>query len=217
VDGTGLEYLRNRVYDSQSGRFTQEDPIGLAGGLNLYGFAGGDPANFSDPFGLCPNRLAGGLGALACAITDAVFGGRVPRDDAAVEAGKSVVVYAKGSGGPSAAQVEVDLAGRYGLRTGGEAGTDIASAAIGIRADVSTASRGGRTVTVTSPGVRVVGPVKLSGTLTYEVGQGIGGIVSVGVEVGVNASIFGARRNAPGVSTAVKTLPAACGGPRPCN
>jgi len=25
-----------------------------AGGLNLYGFAGGDPINFSDPFGLCP-------------------------------------------------------------------------------------------------------------------------------------------------------------------
>ena len=32
---------------------TQEDPIGLAGGLNLYGFAGGDPINFWDPFGLC--------------------------------------------------------------------------------------------------------------------------------------------------------------------
>ncbi len=29
-----------------------EDPIGLAGGLNLYGFAGADPVNFSDPFGL---------------------------------------------------------------------------------------------------------------------------------------------------------------------
>jgi hypothetical protein len=36
------------------GLFTQEDPIGLAGGMNLYGFAGGDPINFSDPFGLCP-------------------------------------------------------------------------------------------------------------------------------------------------------------------
>ncbi len=37
-----------------TGHFTQEDPIGLAGGMNLYGFAGGDPVNFSDPFGLCP-------------------------------------------------------------------------------------------------------------------------------------------------------------------
>jgi hypothetical protein len=26
----------------------------LAGGLNLYGFAAGDPVTFSDPFGLCP-------------------------------------------------------------------------------------------------------------------------------------------------------------------
>jgi hypothetical protein len=34
------------------GLFTQEDPIGLAGGLNLYGFANGDPINFRDPFGL---------------------------------------------------------------------------------------------------------------------------------------------------------------------
>ncbi len=25
----------------------------MAGGLNLYGFANGDPVNFSDPFGLC--------------------------------------------------------------------------------------------------------------------------------------------------------------------
>jgi RHS repeat-associated protein len=48
----GLMYRRNRYYDSRSGRFTEEDPIGLAGGLNLYGFAAGDPVNFSDPFGL---------------------------------------------------------------------------------------------------------------------------------------------------------------------
>jgi uncharacterized protein RhaS with RHS repeats len=47
-----LTYLRNRYYDAATGRFTQEDPIGLAGGLNLYGYANGDPINNSDPFGL---------------------------------------------------------------------------------------------------------------------------------------------------------------------
>ena len=50
----GLVYMRNRWYDPNTGRFTQEDPIGLAGGMNLYGFANGDPVNFSDPFGLWP-------------------------------------------------------------------------------------------------------------------------------------------------------------------
>jgi len=32
---------------------TQQDPIGLAGGLNLYGYGDGDPVNNADPFGLC--------------------------------------------------------------------------------------------------------------------------------------------------------------------
>jgi len=62
-DGSSLQYRRNRYYDPGTGRFTQQDPIGLAGGMNAYGFAGGDPVNFSDPFGLCPwtECLAQGL------------------------------------------------------------------------------------------------------------------------------------------------------------
>jgi RHS repeat-associated protein len=51
--GTGEMYRRNRYYDPQSGRFTQEDPIGLAGGVNLYSYAGSNPVSYSDPFGLC--------------------------------------------------------------------------------------------------------------------------------------------------------------------
>jgi RHS repeat-associated protein len=57
-DGSGLSYRRNRYYDPASGRFTQEDPTGIAGGINVYGFAAGDPVNFSDPYGLCP-EIAG--------------------------------------------------------------------------------------------------------------------------------------------------------------
>ena len=41
------------AYDSPPGQSTQQDPIGIAGGANVYGFASGDPVNLSDPFGLC--------------------------------------------------------------------------------------------------------------------------------------------------------------------
>ena len=40
-NASGLLYRRNRYYDPATGRFTQEDPIGLAGGVNVYGFAAG--------------------------------------------------------------------------------------------------------------------------------------------------------------------------------
>ena len=53
-DFSGLMYRRNRYLDPASGQFTQVDPIGLAGGLNLYGYANGDPVSYSDPYGLCP-------------------------------------------------------------------------------------------------------------------------------------------------------------------
>ena len=51
-DASGLMYRRNRFYDPHAGRFTQEDPIGLAGGVNAYGFANGDPVSYRDPYGL---------------------------------------------------------------------------------------------------------------------------------------------------------------------
>jgi RHS repeat-associated protein len=52
----GFQYLRNRWYDPTVGRFTQEDPIGFAGGINLYAYAGSNPVSYSDPFGLCASE-----------------------------------------------------------------------------------------------------------------------------------------------------------------
>jgi uncharacterized protein RhaS with RHS repeats len=46
-----------RDYDPATGRYMQSDPIGLAGGLNTYGYAGGNPTNFVDPFGLLETTL----------------------------------------------------------------------------------------------------------------------------------------------------------------
>ena len=49
---TELYYMRNRWYDPEAGRFMSEDPIGQAGGVNLYAFGENDPVNASDPSGL---------------------------------------------------------------------------------------------------------------------------------------------------------------------
>ncbi len=51
-DGTGLYYYRARYYDAALKRFVSEDPIGLAGGINVYGYVDGDPINLTDPLGL---------------------------------------------------------------------------------------------------------------------------------------------------------------------
>jgi RHS repeat-associated protein len=48
---TGLHYNLFRYYDPDSGRFTQPDPIGLSGGLNLYQYAP-NALGWIDPWGL---------------------------------------------------------------------------------------------------------------------------------------------------------------------
>ena len=57
-DATGLIYYRSRYYDPHVGRFTQTDSIALAGGLNQYAYAGGNPTNFTDPLGTVPFSAA---------------------------------------------------------------------------------------------------------------------------------------------------------------
>ena len=47
-----LWYYKARFYSPVAGRFLQVDPIGYSGGLNLYGYVGNDPVNFTDPTGL---------------------------------------------------------------------------------------------------------------------------------------------------------------------
>ena len=49
---SGLNYNYYRDYEPGTGRYIQSDPIGLNGGRSTYGYVEGDPASYSDPYGL---------------------------------------------------------------------------------------------------------------------------------------------------------------------
>ncbi len=49
---SGLYWMRMRHYHPGLGRFLQPDPIGIAGGLNLYAYANNNPVRWFDPWGL---------------------------------------------------------------------------------------------------------------------------------------------------------------------
>jgi RHS repeat-associated protein len=57
---SGLHYNYYRDgYEPRTGRYSQTDPIGLAGGLNTYAYAGNDPISQIDPLGLANGPAVG--------------------------------------------------------------------------------------------------------------------------------------------------------------
>ena len=52
LEGPNVYVTWNRMYDSNVGRWLSRDPIGVAGGVNLYGYVGGDVLGETDSLGL---------------------------------------------------------------------------------------------------------------------------------------------------------------------
>ncbi|HEY3413117.1 MAG TPA: RHS repeat-associated core domain-containing protein [Armatimonadota bacterium] len=95
--GTGLVLMTHRYYDPATGRWLTRDPIGYNGGINLYGYVGGDPVNGSDPSGYSASlALEAGQFFLRAAVAEEIVGGGPadPVGDGAVviTAGVGVIV-----------------------------------------------------------------------------------------------------------------------------
>ena len=122
----GLQYSKARIYSPTLGRFLQTDPIGHAGGINLYAYVRNDPMDGTDPSGLCPNCVTGGVGA----VIGGIIGGSA---------------YLIGSNG-NATWGGLGAAVGVGALTGGLAGATMGASSIGSLVGMGYAGIGGATL-----------------------------------------------------------------------
>jgi RHS repeat-associated protein len=137
-DAPGVSFFRNRWYTAETGRWLQEDPIGVAGGVNLYQYVGNNPVAFTDPFGLCPPP-PGTFDPLCFAVNlSAGFGDAVTfgltaklRGDADAQVDKSSSVYTAGQVTGVAASAALGGAVAKTIEGGGVLATSAPARAVG--------------------------------------------------------------------------------------
>lgn len=93
-----LYLTRHRLYAPAQQRFLSSDPMGLAGGLNLYAYGNGNPVAYIDPLGLCGTRWAG-FWQLVGGVLEEIGGGlMIAGGVASSEVGVGLLFIAGGAG-----------------------------------------------------------------------------------------------------------------------
>ena len=64
-EGNGLFYMKNRHYNSATGRFLQKDPLRFAAGTNVYAYGNNNPVKYIDPDGTLVKEMAAGAASSA--------------------------------------------------------------------------------------------------------------------------------------------------------
>jgi RHS repeat-associated protein len=91
-EGNGLDFMRARFYSPADGRFINQDPIRVQGGLNLYRYVSNHPTQDIDPSGLAGELVfINGVAYLKTAIDSVLVSAAGSPQLAAFEAAKTVV------------------------------------------------------------------------------------------------------------------------------
>ena len=187
---TGLNYMQQRYFDSQSGRFLSTDPVlptDDGGNFNRYWYANDNPYRYTDPDGQCPECI----GALVGGGLEFVVQMLNPEDRAAY--GAAVHAFAHGDfrggfrdAGPQLAKVGISAAaGALGAGIAGKVG-ELAGA---VSQATTTTAVGKVTVgalvqvggnSVAGAGVNAAAKVGENAVSGNPLGQGVGTAAKVG-------------------------------------
>ena len=174
AEPSGLYNMRARYYDPYMRRFIQRDPIGLAGGINQYAYAGNNPVNFKDTDGNTPMHAAAGLvgaaGGLLFQLGMDAYHGHI----------SSFADYAGSVVGGAAGGVAAVSCGAVCAGAAAGAAANLTTQAIGgngfspsgLAVDTAVGAIGGKVAAVVVPAVMK----PLSSSLKGDIGEGLSAI-----------------------------------------
>ena len=186
----GLILCTHRFYDPSNGRWLTRDPMGYAGGVNLYGYVGNDPGNRVDPLGLFTISINVGVDTEGVPIIGPITGGAGLGGTISIDSAGTV-----GIGGYGQGQLGIGGSGEAGVGVGFSPGNIASPGSSGVGISGETYVGGGfdagpvvvqGNYPITS---YPAGSGSPSASVNVGVGEGGSGFVSGGVSGSVNFNL----------------------------